>query len=461
MAICIAVKASIRCPDCSNYLPLNGLHTHASCPQCHSAFDVDGDRLWWLDDDCLEQLVCAAAAAEPAEKIEFDDWQDVANLTTMRREATCAGCEAILATARILEARDANKPCVCPACSKAWPVRAPEDGWRERMPWLSAVAGEAPAAVMAHRGQTVAVTCPNCGAPLSPAAGQATIRCGYCGTTSELPEQGSARRRDWFYLVLEADEKTRLRWRLLNTDPDELKKMASSPETSAAALAILAGFDWRYTPAVAENPNTPEHVLVGLSKNEEWRARENVAKHPRAPIEALLRLASDEKGSVREAVAARSSLPPEVLAKLLDERRDDGVFSILIGNRALLSRPDLSEQTLRKLAAGKDTSAKVAVARAEAATPALLTELAASKDGDVRAAVAGNAKTPVETLARLGRDEDFGVLRAVARHAATPAEVLSELAMHFHKPIAAEAQRNPACPPLSWWQKARIHFRGT
>jgi hypothetical protein len=60
----------------------------------------------------------------------------------------------------------------------------------------------------------------------------------------------------------------------------------------------------------------------------------------------------------------------------------------------------------------------------------------------------------------LGRDDSYDVQRAVVGNQATPADVLTELAMHYDEKIARRAPKNPRCPPLAFWQKLRIHFRG-
>jgi hypothetical protein len=74
--------------------------------------------------------------------------------------------------------------------------------------------------------------------------------------------------------------------------------------------------------------------------------------------------------------------------------------------------------------------------------------------------VASNAKSAAQTLALLGRDDSYDVQRAVAGNQATPADVLTELAMHYDEKTARRPQKGPRCPPLTFWQKLRIHFRG-
>ena len=74
--------------------------------------------------------------------------------------------------------------------------------------------------------------------------------------------------------------------------------------------------------------------------------------------------------------------------------------------------------------------------------------------------MASNAKSAAQTLALLGRDDSYDVQRAVAGNQATPADVLTELAMHYDEKTARRTQKSPRCPPLTFWQKLRIHFRG-
>ncbi len=70
---------------------------------------------------------------------------------------------------------------------------------------------------------------------------------------------------------------------------------------------------------VAENPNSPHHVLELLAKDNNPDVRIAVATNPETPLPVSLALAFDEDPNVRLGLAIDFSTPMELLEKLVDD----------------------------------------------------------------------------------------------------------------------------------------------
>ncbi len=80
-------------------------------------------------------------------------------------------------------------------------------------------------------------------------------------------------------------------WRLINQLPSKLQERY---------LEYFSGDgDWDIRRHIAQNPNTPSHILETLSCDEDWWTRANVANHPNTPIHVLEKLGEDEDFMVR------------------------------------------------------------------------------------------------------------------------------------------------------------------
>jgi hypothetical protein len=439
----VAIKVSVCCPECTSQVPLNGLHTHASCPTCRFAFDVVDDLAWWEQEEVHGCLGAVLDAATP-EELPYDAYADEAQLVFLRQDPPCPGCGRPIPAAEL--AGSLERGATTCACGGSLPLRPVDDALREATPWLRGLAGEAPAAVIQQRpGQAIAITCPACGGELALVAGQRTARCAYCGTSSVTPDPGApARQREWFYLLLDPDEKMAVHWSLLARDAEEVEELAADPSTPPLQLEVLATFGWHLRP-VAANPSTPPGALLLLASAEDDSEREEVAKNRSAPREALALLAADEEEDIRKAVAARSDLPPDVLARLARDS-SEYVRHVIAGKR------DLPEELLLCLAADTDHEIPRTVARSSGVTPAVLDVLAASSDTDVLEHVARHKLTRPETLAKLADNTDGSIRERVAANHATPPEVLARLAT-VSEDVASwvndAARKNPSCP-RSW-----------
>ena len=102
MLASIAVKVSVRCPECASQVPLNGLHTRASCPACQTAFDVEDDLAWWEQEE-VEGCLGAVLDAAVAEELTYDSYSDEANLVFLRQDPPCPGCARPIPVADIAE----------------------------------------------------------------------------------------------------------------------------------------------------------------------------------------------------------------------------------------------------------------------------------------------------------------------------------------------------------------------
>jgi hypothetical protein len=448
MPTSIAVRASVRCPECSAMVPLNGLHPRAGCPSCQAAFAVDDERAWWEDQDCLDGWIGAACMDPANEELTFDFSDDV-RLVCVRRDAACPGCAAAIPAAEVAAALEPGS-CACPSCQRAVEVRAPAEGWRAKMPWLRAVAGEAPAVILQQKpGQAVAYLCASCGGALTPVAGERTVTCEYCGASALTPDPEALRREEWFWLVVEPDERTTLHWSLRALDQEGREKAAGDPATPPAALELLAGFeDWTLERLVAGNPAAPPSALTKLAGSEDNETREALAANPSAPAEALLALCQDDHEFLREKIAERPELPPEVQLRLA------GDSSSLV-RHALANRKKLGgQEVVAALLAEGDDDTCAGIARNDDAPAAALERLAGSSSRRVREAVARHRNTPGATLAKLARDPEYDVRLAVAKNQAAPGEVLELLASGDSEDRVTQcARKNPFCPPRPWWKK--------
>ncbi|MGL5823682.1 MAG: hypothetical protein ACRCYU_02300 [Nocardioides sp.] len=211
------------------------------------------------------------------------------------------------------------------------------------------------------------------------------------------------------------------------TDPDELARLAESPDVDIRADVaenlntppeVLAGLasdpDMIVRNAVAEHLNTRPEDLAGLSvetdKEGDPCVRSVVAGNPSASLATLDRLARDSKHGVRAQVAANVSAPPAALDHLAEDSSIE-VRSAVAGNRSARG------ETLAKLVAENPSDSRIcSLAATNPSTPAgTLHALVRHGDPIVRRSLAKNRRLSDQDVNRLSYDNDASVRRSVAR----------------------------------------------
>ncbi len=166
---------------------------------------------------------------------------------------------------------------------------------------------------------------------------------------------------------------------------------------------------------LAENPDTPVHILNELAKDENFSVRAQVAWNDNVPDAALCILKDDA-----------------CIYKVLENRLSDGI-----------SLPDHVKESL---ATSCEPFVKRAVAYDTTCTEKMLAALSYDESEHVRIAVASNQLTPPDVLMRLTDDKEELVKRKVARNPSTPIEALLKLAKdgrHTVRKVAAGNERLP------------------
>ena len=97
-----------------------------------------------------------------------------------------------------------------------------------------------------------------------------------------------------------------------------------------------------YHYSIARHKNTPQNILLELSKNEDADVRSSVAHNINTPIEVLIQLSKDKDLSVRVSTARNINTPIKILKSLYNE---DNVFVRL----AIASNTNTPNQILKEL----------------------------------------------------------------------------------------------------------------
>jgi hypothetical protein len=102
--------------------------------------------------------------------------------------------------------------------------------------------------------------------------------------------------------------------------PSEMLELASNPNTSSKALAIMARDNNRHVrSAVAGNPNTPLETLTELAMDKDHFVRVDIPSNPSTPLATLIELTDDTLWIVRLRVAYSLKTPAEILTKLVKD----------------------------------------------------------------------------------------------------------------------------------------------
>lgn len=221
----------------------------------------------------------------------------------------------------------------------------------------------------------------------------------------------------------------------------------------------------------------PGEIIELLSNDRSHRVRAAIARHANCPIELLIKYSNDSQAPVVYSVASNSNTPNDVIVKLSDS--DDECILASIGEnpvidsklknkilerlaleyncyyatvenliaspeikpslinklskhynwnvrRAVARRPDLSNETVNRLAGDEDHDVQEALLTNESLeiTPKMLELLVKSGGWKVRETVASRKDCPLEVLAYIAEtDDDVDVLNAALRNSRCPLEV--------------------------------------
>ena len=264
----------------------------------------------------------------------------------------------------------------------------------------------------------------------------------------------------------------------------ELYRRARNQDLSlgASVLEQLAqGGEWAKLLA-AKHPNTPEHALLLLGRDEDWRTRQATAQNPSSSAAVLAQSLADTDHDVRTAIAAHANSNSEMFEMLASDPHGDV-------RRALLERGDVTqaaviallcdeEDDLRALArehrlapkhfleiveraeqfdaslepkhlvmlAGQGVRARTLAAKNTNTDGNTLHSLAQDEDWHVRQAVALNPSTGLNTLEALTDDSDRDVRAAVAANTTLSRNLLEQFVADSDELVRNAALRNPNLP---------------
>ncbi|MUG98516.1 hypothetical protein F7734_41975 [Scytonema sp. UIC 10036] len=184
------------------------------------------------------------------------------------------------------------------------------------------------------------------------------------------------------------------------------------PEFLASALPI---FDDRNL-TIAQNPDTPPHILQSLVENTESRdyVAAYIVENPNAPAAALKILLGDENHRIRDSVACHPNTPLSILQAYQQQLMT-------------LKNPVTSAETLSELATSPWVEIRKGVAFHPNTPQAFLALLAQDENWQVKTAVALNMNTPCRVLEQLAHDESESVRAAVSYNPHTPEIALEKL----------------------------------
>lgn len=211
--------------------------------------------------------------------------------------------------------------------------------------------------------------------------------------------------------------------------------------TNSAAAGELARLAASTTPwireGVAENPGTPELILMRLASDSDITVRKNVAENQNASKETLNRLAVDPEESVSH--AAKQNL----------NTKENGQTAYTPTNplEQLAQDPTTDAATLTRLASNSNEWVRGLVACNPNTPVSTLNRLAGDADKNVRWFVSSSAVAPVAILARLAEDSDSRVRWGVAVNPRTPPDILLKLVKDREELVRTRVIANPGVTP--------------
>ena len=192
----------------------------------------------------------------------------------------------------------------------------------------------------------------------------------------------------------------------MKDDPQVLAELAEDPDEDVRSH-------------VAENCNTPIHVLEQLASHEEYIVKISVAYNSLTPISTLEKLADDLDEDIRLTVAKNCNTPISTLKKLADDK------SKYI-RESVARHPNITIDILKRLANDKDVSVRYAVARHPNITIDIIKKLANDENTYVIREVVRNIKTPIDILERINID-GHDIHDCIAGSPKTPAHILEKI----------------------------------
>ncbi|WP_407886243.1 hypothetical protein [Scytonema sp. NUACC26] len=254
--------------------------------------------------------------------------------------------------------------------------------------------------------------------------------------------------------------------------------------------------------AVADNPNTPPHILEQLALNPDLTIQLSVVRHSNTPASVLAQIVQSsqttrnaphrtvdmlktafpgDKYDLLQAIASKPQTPVEALEilarrefvspppnpnSILPPRTSDDVLQALACNPsltprllniltqdpcvnvrlALIRHPNLTPELWQRLVEDRDISVRSAIAASHNTPNPILEFLASDEELEVRQKVAANPNTPIEVLNRLAKDTEMVVRCAIAVNSSTTDVILESLALDEKIEVRRAVAQNPNTP---------------
>ena len=228
---------------------------------------------------------------------------------------------------------------------------------------------------------------------------------------------------------------------VLSAQPETATKLASREDVPTVALQELyKSPNPRVKEAVARNRRCGPLVLRTAAAAQEPTLRTAAASNPATVAETLRALSFDPDPEVRAAAAGSAAMTAPLAYQLAVGGTDV--------RAALAANPTTPEPLVADLCRDAQQPAVRSAAAANPACPQTAHQIACGDAAHVvRAAAARNPRCGAETLQRLAEDPHWGVWLAVADNRRCPPETLLRLARHKHPTLRAAIAQHPNCPP--------------
>ncbi len=177
-------EMSLECPSCGTPVPVGGLVETAVCPSCGTAVALEAD--FW--EDILEDDGSEIREMEPREATRSHIMSSLdVDMMYGRLDPYCPSCKESLSVEKVPEGESIR----CPACGTEADVR-PAPAWLSRaLEGADMVLGPIETGGGEDTGsapESVAFTCPKCGAGLKVDGSDRIQECEYCGLLFMLPD---------------------------------------------------------------------------------------------------------------------------------------------------------------------------------------------------------------------------------------------------------------------------------
>lgn len=192
-------------------------------------------------------------------------------------------------------------------------------------------------------------------------------------------------------------------------------------EVGAISEELLPALDEGALSAIAENPETSEHILKVLREISPPCIDHYdvyLALNPQCPLSILEALVGSKSKRCRKLAAENPNTPFALLQQ----------FQLQLG---LVKHPHTDSDTLRELATSQWKYIRLGVAGHLNTPQNALEKLALDPDYDLYKAVALNKNTSTRALEQRATDKDSELLQAIACHPHVSADVLEQLATDY------------------------------